>query len=110
MLPQKYSELGSDLFLLPAISSANAFAPSHSACTKEMILFASSSKPFSYTAKGSVRGGAILKEYAPEIENLYQAVDDIKTEIEVPSVWNNDSGRSKRLILSDTELLSEQWS
>ena len=51
-----------------------------------MIMFTVPSKPFSYTGKGTTRRHAIIKEYDPEIEALYQASANRK-EITAPSSW-----------------------
>ena len=48
-----------------------------------MILVSSRSKPFSYAAKNTPRRGAIIKEYAEEIDEIYKAVED-STENTVP--------------------------
>ncbi|KAL4248625.1 Adenylate-forming Reductase [Abortiporus biennis] len=61
----------------PTVERMNAFAPQHSRLFKEMIIVTSPNKPFSYTAKGTVRRPAMIKEYDPEIEALYQRIDQI---------------------------------
>ena len=43
-----------------------------------MILVASPSKPFTFTGKGSVRRPAILREYEPEIQACYDAVENLE--------------------------------
>ena len=40
-----------------------------------MILIAKPTKPFSYTAKNTVRKGVVLEEYKEEINALYSAVE-----------------------------------
>ena len=42
-----------------------------------MILVASPTKPFTFTGKGSVRRPAILREYEPEIQACYDAVENL---------------------------------
>lgn len=42
-----------------------------------MILAASPSKPFTFTGKGSVRRPAILREYEPEIQECYNAIENL---------------------------------
>ncbi|KAF8572826.1 NAD(P)-binding protein, partial [Ramaria rubella] len=50
-------------------------------------------KPFSYTAKQSVRRGAIIKEYASEIEAMYQAIQDSsQTDIPIPPGSSEEGG------------------
>lgn len=39
----------------------------------QMILIAQPTKPFSYTAKSTVRRQAVIKEYAAEIDTLFQS-------------------------------------
>ncbi|PSS15405.1 hypothetical protein PHLCEN_2v3281 [Hermanssonia centrifuga] len=55
----------------PTIERMNAFAPQHSRIFKEMIIVASPSIPFTYTAKGTARRQAIIADYEAEINNLY---------------------------------------
>jgi len=58
-----------------------------------MIIVASPSKPFTYTAKGSIRGGAILKSYSEEIEEIYRSADEImECQVVIPSVWDEENG------------------
>ena len=84
----------------------NAYAPQHSrlfkeACTPipirdamlikttvQMIIVASPSKPFVYTAKMTARRQAILKEYDSEINALYDTVEKAsQVDIPVPTEW-----------------------
>ena len=84
----------------------NAYAPQHSrlfkeACTSirirdamgikttvQMIIVASPSKPFVYTAKMTARRQAILKDYDPEINALYDAVEkSSQVDIPIPAEW-----------------------
>ena len=41
-----------------------------------MIIVSKPSKPFTYTAKLTARRQAIIKDYAEEIERLYESVDE----------------------------------
>lgn len=79
----------------------NAYAPQHSRLFKEvrtcililyfklsemsvqMIIVASPSKPFSYTAKMTARRQAILRDYDEEINAVYNSVDQT-SQIDVP--------------------------
>ncbi len=55
---------------------------------QKMILVAKPSKPFEFTAKGTLRRNAILKAYEQEIEDLYKTVDDAsQTNIVIPQLW-----------------------
>lgn len=57
-----------------------------------MILVASPSKPFGYTAKGTVRRGAVIKDYEDEINTLYDAVEDsAQSSIPPPAHWDNST-------------------
>ncbi|KIJ25888.1 hypothetical protein M422DRAFT_273122 [Sphaerobolus stellatus SS14] len=97
--PKSYDDvqrLGLEKFrnlIWPNIEEANDYAPAHSRIFKEMILVASSSKPFSYTVKNTARRGAILKDYADEIEEIYEAVDDsTQTSIPIPTTTTENGG------------------
>ncbi|GJJ11568.1 putative NRPS-like protein biosynthetic cluster [Clathrus columnatus] len=69
----------------PSVENANEFAPSHSRIFKEMIILASRSKPFVYTAKNTARRGAVIKEYDDEIESLYKEVENsAQTDVPLP--------------------------
>jgi hypothetical protein len=57
-----------------------------------MILVASPSKPFQYTAKGSARRQAIIQDYEEEIEDVYRAVAETTQEnLEGPANWDASS-------------------
>lgn len=59
-----------------------------------MIMVTSPSKPFTYTAKNTTRRPAIIKEYAQEIDALYNAVDEsAETEVAPPSSWSHTSAK-----------------
>ncbi|KAK0193507.1 NRPS-like enzyme [Armillaria mellea] len=71
------------------IMKVNGQAPQQSRIYKEMILVATPSKPFEFTAKGTVRRKAVLKAYDQEIEDLYKAVDDAShTDVVIPQLWS----------------------
>lgn len=76
----------------PSVEKLNAYAPQHSRLFKEMILVAKPSKPFTYTAKGSVRRGAIIKEYEDEIDAQYDAVEEsAQSNIQPPDHWDQQT-------------------
>jgi hypothetical protein len=53
-----------------------------------MIIVASPSKPFVYTAKMTARRQAILKDYDPEINALYDTVEKTsQVDIPIPAEW-----------------------
>jgi hypothetical protein len=58
-----------------------------------MILVASASKPLAYTGKNTPRRGFIIKDYAEEINAIYQAVEDSsKTNVPVPPGSSPEGG------------------
>lgn len=84
----------------------NAYAPQHSRVFKEvralivilyiklkeiivqMIIVASPSKPFSYTAKMTTRRQAILKDYDDEINALYNSIEQTsQIDVPLPVAW-----------------------
>ncbi|KAF8989318.1 hypothetical protein BDQ17DRAFT_1288574 [Cyathus striatus] len=71
------------------VEDANKITPQHSKIFKEFILVANPSKPFEYTAKGTPRRHAILKNYDPEIENIYQASENqTLSKVPAPTSWD----------------------
>jgi hypothetical protein len=57
-----------------------------------MILVTSPAKPFSFTAKGTMRRQAIVKDYEPEIEALYKSIEESSQgEITAPTEWSTES-------------------
>ena len=88
----------------PTVEKMNRFAPQHSRIFKEvvmlipmpyyddspivqMILVASPSKPFTYTAKNTPRRQAIINEYEKEIETLYTSAErTIQYHTPLPSI------------------------
>ncbi|KZT28667.1 acetyl-CoA synthetase-like protein [Neolentinus lepideus HHB14362 ss-1] len=76
----------------PTLEYTNQYAPQHSRIFKEMILVASPSKPFTYTAKNTARRQAILAEYEAEIQALYDSVDETtQANIPLPSDWSYEN-------------------
>lgn len=72
----------------PTVERLNAFAPQHSRLFKEMIIVASPSKPFVYTAKMTARRQAILNDYDNEINALYDLIEQTsQVNISPPSEW-----------------------
>ncbi|KAF7333965.1 Non-canonical non-ribosomal peptide synthetase FUB8 [Mycena sanguinolenta] len=60
----------------PVIEEANKNAPAFSRIFKEMILFTSKDKPLPRAGKGTVLRRAALTLYEPEIEAIYNAVEE----------------------------------
>ena len=90
----------------PTVERLNAYAPQHSRLFKEvristplpdiqlikvtvqMLIVASPSKPFAYTAKMTARRQAILKDYDEEINALYDAMEQTsQSDIPLPVEW-----------------------
>ena len=90
----------------PTVERLNAYAPQHSRLFKEvrtfislpaiqlievivqMIIVASPSKPFVYTAKMTARRQAILKDYDEEINALYDAMEQTsQADVPLPVEW-----------------------
>ena len=56
-----------------------------------MIIVASSSKPFTYSAKGFPRRTPVLRDYEDEIGALYAAVEQSSlVDVPSPPSWNRD--------------------
>ena len=54
-----------------------------------MIIVTDPAKPFTYTAKNTLRRQAIVAEYEPEIEALYAAVDETtQADLAPPTSWD----------------------
>jgi hypothetical protein len=62
--------------------------------TLKMIQFTKPSKPFTYTGKETPRRHAIIREYEPEIDELYAAMDNtsnVKSSVAPPKEWDTSS-------------------
>ncbi|THV08178.1 acetyl-CoA synthetase-like protein [Dendrothele bispora CBS 962.96] len=79
----------------PTVEKMNAIAPQHSRIFKEMILIASPSKPFLFTAKRTTRNAAIIRGYTPEIEALYANLEEsTQPSIPIPQQWDLQSSKA----------------
>ncbi|KAJ7751462.1 hypothetical protein B0H16DRAFT_1419536 [Mycena metata] len=93
----------------PTVMKMNDFAPQHSRLFKEMILVAKPEKPFTYTAKTTVRRQAVIADYEDEIEALYDLVEESAT-LNIPPLLNWDAKsilefvRNAILSVVDTDL------
>ncbi|KAF8889040.1 acetyl-CoA synthetase-like protein [Infundibulicybe gibba] len=76
--------------LWPYVEEMNQVAPSHSRLFKEMILVTHPSKSFPLTPKGAPRITLILSDYATEIDNLYNAVEEASVG-EGPEEWTPEA-------------------
>ncbi|KAK6966634.1 acetyl-CoA synthetase-like protein [Favolaschia claudopus] len=76
----------------PTVVRMNEYAPQHSRLFKEMILVEKPDKPFTYTAKSTVRRQAVIAHYESEIDALYNTVDS-SANLNLPplSAWNAES-------------------
>ncbi|KAF5346966.1 hypothetical protein D9758_010089 [Tetrapyrgos nigripes] len=73
----------------PTVERMNEFAPQHSRLFKEMILVANPAKPFTYTAKNTIRRQAIVNDYDQEIKEMYRTVDEsTQASIPAPQDWD----------------------
>jgi hypothetical protein len=55
-----------------------------------MVLVSRPSKPFSYTGKATVRKATVIKEYEPEINALYDTLEQM-AQAEPPTIWTAES-------------------
>ncbi|KAJ7842962.1 hypothetical protein B0H14DRAFT_2779739 [Mycena olivaceomarginata] len=74
----------------PTVVKMNDFAPQHSRLFKEMILVATPTKPFTYTAKMTARRQAIIADYDDEITTLYDTVEETAA-LNIPPLVNWDA-------------------
>ncbi|KAI0085552.1 hypothetical protein BDY19DRAFT_1020953 [Irpex rosettiformis] len=81
----------------PTVERMNRYAPQHSRVFKEMILVSLPDKPFTYTSKGAPRRHAIIDEYAPEINALYTAVEEL-TQVDLPPPLSWDAEETSRFV------------
>lgn len=59
-----------------------------------MIIVAPPTKPFTYTAKGTVRRQAVINDFEPEIDSLYKTIEESsQTDLEPPSSWDEPTVR-----------------
>ncbi|KAK6984778.1 acetyl-CoA synthetase-like protein [Favolaschia claudopus] len=74
----------------------NEIAPQHSRLFKEMIIVVKPDKPFTYTAKMTVRRASVIADYEKEIDALYKLVDDSTSlnDILPPTDWSQESVRN----------------
>lgn len=73
----------------PTVQKANEFAPSHSTLFKEMITVTYADRPLPRTAKGTIRTGAALRDYASEIDAVYDAFEQVgQSSVAVPEKWD----------------------
>ncbi|KAJ7489282.1 putative aminoadipate reductase [Mycena latifolia] len=72
------------------VEDANRIAPAFSRIFKEMILFASRDKPLPRAGKGTVLRKAAINLYSPEIEAIYDTVEEQVAAVDsnkLPAVW-----------------------
>ena len=59
----------------PPIEEANRACPAHARIMRSHILFTLPQRPMSRSSKGTIQRAATLKEYAKELNTLYEAAD-----------------------------------
>ncbi|OAQ97692.1 hypothetical protein LLEC1_03573 [Akanthomyces lecanii] len=62
----------------PVIEKANAATVEHGRVARHLVTLSNPEKPFLYSAKGSLRRGAVIKMYKKEIEDLFAASEVIE--------------------------------
>ncbi|EIW80018.1 acetyl-CoA synthetase-like protein [Coniophora puteana RWD-64-598 SS2] len=79
----------------PSVEAMNRYAPQHSRVFREMIVISTPGKPFTYTAKGTVRRQAVIHAYSDEIDAAYAAAEKLESVqsggFAVPEVWTADA-------------------
>ncbi|KAJ7466248.1 putative aminoadipate reductase [Mycena galericulata] len=74
----------------PTIEEANRISPAFSRIFKEMIIFTSRDKPLPRAGKGTVLRKAAINLYSPEIEAIYDTIDEQVATADsnkLPAVW-----------------------
>ncbi|KZT01334.1 acetyl-CoA synthetase-like protein [Laetiporus sulphureus 93-53] len=75
--------------IMSTVERMNEYAPQHSRIFKEIIIVSKPSKPFTYTAKGTPRRHAVIKDYDEEIHELYKLIDQSTlSNIPAPPEWD----------------------
>ncbi|KAF7373865.1 General substrate transporter [Mycena sanguinolenta] len=77
----------------PIVEEANQVVPAFSRIFKEMIIFTAPEKPMPRAGKGTVMRKATLKVYSPEIDALYNIVEE-KASVDtskMPALWEPPS-------------------
>ncbi|GJJ06383.1 hypothetical protein Clacol_000574 [Clathrus columnatus] len=93
----------------PSIEKANEFAPAHSRIFKEMIILSKPSKPFLVTGKGTLRKGAIIKDYSQDIDELYRTIEETShSEVPIPDCHANGGGLSLESALQYVQAVIEK--
>ncbi|KIJ62318.1 hypothetical protein HYDPIDRAFT_114825 [Hydnomerulius pinastri MD-312] len=78
--------------LVPTVERMNMFAPQHSRIYKEMTIFASRTKPFSYSYQGTVNRKSTLAGYTDDINALYDTTEQAALiGLKYPKVWSPEN-------------------
>ncbi|EUC65708.1 acetyl-CoA synthetase-like protein, putative, partial [Rhizoctonia solani AG-3 Rhs1AP] len=85
---------GKTKFTRPYIERANQTSSTHSRLDKQSIIFSDPARPLPRTPKGTIPRSAVLKLYARDIEEMYEALEqDLDTnpitELQLPEAWTN---------------------
>ncbi|KAF8836796.1 NAD(P)-binding protein [Paxillus ammoniavirescens] len=76
----------------PIMERMNMFAPQHSRVYKEMIIFASRTKPFTYSPRGTVNRQSTLVNYKDEINVLYTTTEQAaQVALKPPKIWSPEN-------------------
>ncbi|CAL1703617.1 unnamed protein product [Somion occarium] len=80
----------------PHVEEANKLAPTFARIFKEMIIVTDPARPMARAGKGTVQRKIVLREYANEIEKLYQTVEESADAkgIAPPKEWTTDEVQS----------------
>ncbi|KAI9742808.1 MAG: hypothetical protein M1818_003537 [Claussenomyces sp. TS43310] len=90
----------------PTVEEANKVSPSHAHISRELVMVLEGDKRFPRAAKGTVMRHAATKEFAEDIDTLYDNVDQTAADINWPELSSNDLASVQRFI---HELLSIIW-
>ncbi|KAF9223090.1 hypothetical protein BS17DRAFT_734654 [Gyrodon lividus] len=76
----------------PTVERMNMFAPQHSRVYKEMIIFTSRAKPFTYSPRGVVNRQSTLAGYNDEINALYTTAEQAaQVALKPPKIWSPEN-------------------
>ncbi|KAF9238274.1 male sterility protein-domain-containing protein [Melanogaster broomeanus] len=76
----------------PTIERMNMFAPQHSRVYNEMVIFASRTKPFTYSSRGMVHRQSTLAGYNDDIKALYKSIEQVAhVALKPPKIWSPEN-------------------
>ncbi|KAI1354717.1 hypothetical protein F5Y01DRAFT_272502 [Xylaria sp. FL0043] len=77
--------------LWPTIAEANEKAPRAGRIPRELVIFATESKPFLRASKGTIQRVLTIREYAEEIDHLYASAEETLLTSGLPSLQSTES-------------------